>query len=66
MHLEPASMKADVISAKERERFIIGLDRNLCKMCGKDSTTAVQIYPSQAWEYFCKECYGKRKKPEHA
>lgn len=47
------------ISAKER--FILGLDKNLCKMCGKDSVTAVQVYPSQAWEYYCKECYGRKK-----
>ncbi|NIO20912.1 MAG: hypothetical protein GTN76_09280 [Candidatus Aenigmarchaeota archaeon] len=34
---------------------------NTCKMCGKDSATAVQIYPSQSWEYFCKKCYEKRE-----
>lgn len=47
------------ISAKER--FILGLDKNLCTKCGKDSFTAVQVYPSQAWEYYCKECYDKKK-----
>jgi hypothetical protein len=52
-------MNTEAVSAKNK--FIAGLDRNLCKMCGKDSTTAVQIYPSQAWEYYCKECYEKRK-----
>jgi late competence protein required for DNA uptake (superfamily II DNA/RNA helicase) len=47
------------ISAKER--FILSLDRNLCKTCGEDSVAAVQLYPSQAWEYYCKKCYDKKK-----
>ncbi len=50
-------------SMSDKERFIAGLDRNPCKVCGKDSSTAVQIYPSQAWEYYCKECYDRRKTP---
>jgi hypothetical protein len=41
-------------------KFILSLDHNFCKTCGKDSTNAVQLYPSQAWEYYCSECYGKK------
>jgi hypothetical protein len=35
-------------------KFIL---QNVCKICGKDSTIVVQLYPSQAWEYYCRECY---------
>jgi CxxC-x17-CxxC domain-containing protein len=38
------------------------LMQNTCKVCGKESTTAVQIYPSQAWEYYCRKCYEKMKR----
>jgi len=38
------------------------LMENTCKVCGKDSTTAVQLYPSQAWEYFCKKCYEEKNR----
>jgi len=47
---------------KTSGKFILDhLMQNLCKTCGKDSAAAVQLYPSQAWEYYCKECYDKRK-----
>jgi late competence protein required for DNA uptake (superfamily II DNA/RNA helicase) len=49
------------VEMSAKERFILSLERNLCKTCGKDSTTAVQIYPSQAWEYYCRECHDNRK-----
>jgi len=54
-------VKTMAIEMSAKERFILSLERNLCKTCGKDSTTAVQIYPSQAWEYYCRECHDNRK-----
>jgi late competence protein required for DNA uptake (superfamily II DNA/RNA helicase) len=42
-------------------KFILSLNKNLCKTCGKDSARVVQMYPSQAWEYYCEHCYTKRK-----
>ena len=47
---------------KQQGKPIISIMQNLCEVCGKESTTAVQIYPSQSWEYYCKECHVDLKK----
>jgi hypothetical protein len=51
--------KNDMNIKNAPRKFIL---QNVCKVCGKDSTIVVQLYPSQAWEYYCKECYENGKK----
>ncbi|MCX6818202.1 MAG: hypothetical protein NTU57_05090 [Candidatus Aenigmarchaeota archaeon] len=55
-----------MINALERApgSFMRSLMKDVCKMCGKDSARAVQLYPSQVWEHYCEECYVTMKKAQ--